>query len=54
MIILMGKLSNAQKGLKRFLTHRIEWKDLQAVDESISIYIDWYNNSKKMSSSYYP
>ena len=34
----MGKLSNAQKGLKRFLIYRLGWsKDSQSVDESISI-----------------
>lgn len=52
----MGKLSNAQKGLKRFLIYRLGWsKDSQSVDESISIYIDWYNNGKKISTTgYYP
>jgi hypothetical protein len=53
----MGKLSNFQKGLKRFLRHRLgnSSSDLQAIDECISIYIDWYNNGKKVSTTgYYP
>ena len=50
----MGKLSNAQKGLKRFLIYRLGWsEDSQSVDESISIYIDWYNNGKKISTTGY-
>ena len=52
----MGKLSNFQKGLKRFLRHRLENSiDLYAIDECISIYVDWYNNGKKVSTTgYYP
>ena len=52
----MGKLSNFQKGLKRFLRHRLENStDLHAIDECISIYVDWYNNGKKVSTTgYYP
>ena len=48
----MGKLSNFQKGLKRFLTHRIGLSaDLQAVDECMAAYVDWYNNGKKVSTT---
>ena len=52
----MGKLSNFQKGLKRFLRHRLGNSiDLHAIDECISIYVDWYNNGKKVSTTgYYP
>ena len=52
----MGKLSNFQKGLKRFLRHRLENNtDLHTIDECISIYVDWYNNGKKVSTTgYYP
>lgn len=48
----MGKLSNFQKGLKRFLRHRLGNSiDLHAIDECISIYVDWYNNGKKVSTT---
>jgi len=48
----MGKLSNFQKGLKRFLRHRLENStDLHTIDECISIYVDWYNNGKKLSTT---
>ena len=52
----MGKLSNFQKGLKRFLRHRLgNSTDLFSIDECISIYVDWYNNGKKVSTTgYYP
>src|SRR4249919_85725 len=48
----MGKLSNFQKGLKRFLRHRLgNSTDLDAIDECISIYVDWYNNGKRVSTT---
>ncbi len=49
----MGKLSNAQKGLKRFLIHRLgnHCTDHESIDRCIMIYIDWYNNGKKISTT---
>ena len=45
----LGKLSAFQKGLKRFLVHRLgRITDKDAVDESIRIYVSWYNNGKKV------
>ena len=52
----MGKLSNAQRGLKRFLIHRLRMStDHEDIDRCISVYVDWYNNGKKVSTTgYYP
>ena len=50
----MGKLSNAQKGLKRFLIHRLgrsNGTDHESIDRCILTYIDWYNNGKKVSTT---
>jgi transposase len=49
----MGKLSNAQKGLKRFLIHRLgnRCTDKEKIDRCILIYVDWYNNGKKVSTT---
>jgi hypothetical protein len=49
----MGKLSNAQRGLKRFLTHRLGRRitDHESIDRCISVYVDWYNNGKKISTT---
>jgi len=51
----MGKLSNAQKGLKRFLIHRLGRSsstiDTESIDRCILAYIDWYNNGKKISTT---
>lgn len=45
----LGKLSAFQKGLKRFLIHRLGRNaDEDAIDESIRIYVSWYNNGKKV------
>ena len=45
----LGKLSAFQKGLKRFLIHRLgRSTDEDAIDESIRIYVSWYNNGKKV------
>lgn len=49
----MGKLSNAQRGLKRFLIHRLGSRstDHESIDRCILAYIDWYNNGKKVSTT---
>jgi hypothetical protein len=49
----MGKLSNAQKGLKRFLMHRLGGRctDHESIDRCILAYTDWYNNGKKISTT---
>jgi hypothetical protein len=49
----MGKLSNAQKGLKRFLIHRLGSRctDHDSIDRCIIAYTDWYNNGKKISTT---
>jgi hypothetical protein len=46
----MGKLSNAQRGLKKFLIHRLGRRitDDKSIDRCISVYVDWYNNGKKV------
>ena len=45
----LGKLSAFQKGLKRFLIHRLERStDKDAIDECIRTYVSWYNNGKKV------
>jgi Homeodomain-like domain len=45
----LGKLSAFQKGLKRFLIHRLgRSTDADAIDESIRIYVNWYNNGKRV------
>jgi hypothetical protein len=49
----MGKLSNAQKGLKRFLAHRL-WNhctDHESIDRCILAYTYWYNNGKRVSTT---
>lgn len=49
----MGKLSNGQKGLKRFLIHRLgsHCTDHESIDRCILTYTDWYNNGKKISTT---
>lgn len=49
----MGKLSNAQKGLKRFLIHRLGSRctDHEKIDRCIEVYTAWYNNGKKISTT---
>jgi hypothetical protein len=45
----LGKLSAFQKGLKRFLIHRMGRNiDKQAIDECIRVYVDWHNNGLKV------
>jgi hypothetical protein len=45
----LGKLSAFQKGLKRFLIHRLgRSTDKDAIDECIATYLSWYNNGKKV------
>ena len=48
-----GKLSNAQKGLKRFLIHRLgnRCTDKEKIDRCIEVYTDWCNNGKKVSTT---
>jgi hypothetical protein len=48
----MGKLSNTQKGLKRFLIHRLgNCTNHERIDRCILIYVDWYNNGKRISTT---
>ena len=48
----LGKLSNFQKGMKAFLRHRLgRDRDTDAIDGCIKIYVDWYNNGKKVSTT---
>jgi hypothetical protein len=48
----LGKLSNFQKGMKSFLRHPLgRTRDSKSVDECIAIYVDWYNNGKKVSTT---
>jgi len=43
----MGKLSAFQKGLKRFLYHKLGIsRDIHEIDYYIEIYVHWYNNGK--------
>lgn len=43
----MGKLSAYQKGLKRFLFHKLERsRDQTRINQWISVYDHWYNNGK--------
>jgi hypothetical protein len=45
----LGKLSAFQKGLKRFLIHRLgRSTNDEDIDESIRTYVSWYNNGKKV------
>jgi len=45
----LGKLSAFQKGLKRFLIHRLgRSATKRAIDECIRTYVSWYNNGKKV------
>ncbi|MBI2184976.1 MAG: transposase [Thaumarchaeota archaeon] len=45
----LGKLSAFQKGLKRFLVHRLgRSTDKDAIDECIRVYVDWHNNGLKV------
>jgi hypothetical protein len=45
----LGKLSAFQKGLKRFLIHRLgRSTDKDAIDECIRVYVDWHNNGLKV------
>jgi hypothetical protein len=44
----MGKPSAFQKGLKRFLHHKLSTsQDIQEIDQYIDINIPWYNNLVK-------
>ena len=45
----LGKLSAFQKGLKRFLIHRLG-RDTgrDAIDECIRVYVDWHNNGLRV------
>ncbi len=46
--LTLGKLSAFQKGLKRFLVHRLGRNtEKDAIDESIRIYVDWHNDGLK-------
>jgi len=48
----MGKLSNMQKGLKRFLKHRLgRSTNMRVIDENISAYMDFYNNATTVSTT---
>ncbi|MEM3647387.1 MAG: hypothetical protein QW334_04500 [Thermofilum sp.] len=48
----MGKLSAFQKGMKRFLRHRLgRSRDGKAIDECMKTYLDWYNNGKVVSTT---
>jgi hypothetical protein len=43
----LGKLSAFQKGLKRFLYHKLgPSRDIHEIDSYIEIYVHWYNNGK--------
>lgn len=43
----MGKLSAFQKGLKRFLRHRLgNSRDMDEINHWIEVYVHWYNNGK--------
>ena len=43
----MGKLSAFQKGLKRFLHHKLgSSRDIHEIDYHIDVYVHWYNNGK--------
>jgi hypothetical protein len=44
-----GKLSNAQRGLKRFLIHRLGRNSTD--HEYFLSYIEWYNNGMKVSAT---
>jgi hypothetical protein len=46
-------ISNAQKGLKRFLVHRLGSRctDHESIDKCILVYTDWYNNGKRLSTT---
>jgi hypothetical protein len=45
----LGKLSAFQKGLKRFLIHKLgRPTDTDAIDECIRTYVDWHNNGLKV------
>ncbi|MGC9144885.1 MAG: hypothetical protein ACP5GS_02035, partial [Nitrososphaeria archaeon] len=50
----MGKLSNMQKGLKRFLRHRLgRSRNMKEIDENIRAYMDFYNNAIAVSTTGY-
>ena len=43
----MGKLSAFQKGLERFLHHKLQTsRNIHEIDYYISVYVHWYNNGK--------
>lgn len=43
----LGKLSAFQKGLKRFLFHKLgNSRDIRQIDYYIDVYVHWYNNGK--------
>lgn len=43
----LGKLSAFQKGLKRFLYHKLgPSRDIHQIDSYIEVYVHWYNNGK--------
>ena len=48
----MGKLSAFQKGMKRFLRHRLgSSQDMMEIDECISTYVHYYNNGRRVSTT---
>ncbi len=48
----MGKLSNMQKGLKRFLRHRLgDSIDMYEIDKCIEAYLNFYNNAAIVSTT---
>jgi hypothetical protein len=50
----MCKLSSAQKGLKRFLRHRLgRSTNMKEIDENIRAYMDFYNNAVAVSTTGY-
>jgi transposase len=43
----LGKLSAFQKGLKRFLQHKLGTsRDIHLIDHYIDVYLHWYNNGR--------
>jgi len=45
-------MSNMQKGLKRFLKHRLgRSTNMRVIDENINAYMDFYNNATTVSTT---
>ena len=45
--LTLGKLSAYQKGLKRFLRHKLgQSKDLEEINYWIGVYNHWYNDGR--------